>query len=173
MMNEVLAFLNTIAPGAVVLILLRWVCAYFIRQAGYAMVPSLIWIRAISWFLNLSFFTQTLRGKCRLVWTTQSPSFDPRNTVEAEIWNSGGSIAIVGIGHKGGVRISDYLFIGKLQDRVITGTWYDKEDRKRGYHGAFQLILHPDRKHCSGKWIGYSSRTNLVDEGQLTLEMLK
>jgi hypothetical protein len=171
-MSWVWGFLNTLAPGAVLLILARWAFAWLVRQAGYAMLPELIWIKMMSWFLGLGFFSQTLRGKCRIEWTTKSPSFDTRNSVEAEVWNSGGSIAIVGVGHKSGAKVADYVFIGKLQDRVVTGSWHDKRDRKLGYHGAFQFILKPDLKHCSGKWIGYSSRADVVDEGTLTLVML-
>ncbi|HEX3128134.1 MAG TPA: hypothetical protein VH394_12460 [Thermoanaerobaculia bacterium] len=53
--------------------------------------------------------------------------------------------------------------MGTIEDRYITGTWYDEV--KGGYHGAFQLIADiSDRNHLSGLWIGYST-SGIVKSG--------
>jgi len=77
---------------------------------------------------------------------------------------------VVASGYRDGTIVSDYVFVGKLQDKIITGTWFDNEDKKLGYHGAFQMILSPDRKSASGKWIGYSAN-NVVKQGDLDIVM--
>ncbi len=54
-------------------------------------------------------------------------------------------------------------FMGTIEDRYITGTWYD--EAKGGYHGAFQLIADiSTRSHLRGVWIGYST-SGIVKSG--------
>lgn len=58
------------------------------------------------------------------------------------------------------VRVSDdkqtIRARGKLLDnRYFTGTWYHAK-QKSLYHGAFQLLLHPEGDRLDGKWVGFN-----------------
>ena len=59
---------------------------------------------------------------------------------------------------------------GEVKDSMyFTGYWYHPVDIAR-FHGAFQLVIHPDGITMSGKWIGYSETLNQIDTGEWRFE---
>lgn len=58
-----------------------------------------------------------------------------------------------------------YEIKGRLrQELYFTGNWHSILPGQ-AYHGAFQLILHPDGSELSGKWMGFSEKLKTVNHG--------
>lgn len=62
---------------------------------------------------------------------------------------------------------------GEVKDNIyFTGYWYHPIETAR-YHGAFQLVIHPDGKAMSGKWVGYSETLHQIDSGAWSFKRIQ
>ncbi|MEI8213455.1 MAG: hypothetical protein WCI02_15010 [Planctomycetota bacterium] len=60
-------------------------------------------------------------------------------------------------------QVHKYEIKGRLkQELYFTGHWHSILPGQ-AYHGAFQLILHPDGSELSGKWLGFSEKLQTVN----------
>jgi hypothetical protein len=59
-----------------------------------------------------------------------------------------------------------YRIVAVIDGNKITGTW--KDSKPMGYYRTFQLLLSHKRDEAAGKWIGFSSRRQLIRTGSWT-----
>lgn len=62
--------------------------------------------------------------------------------------------------------------------RTLTGTWHETTSltgayKGKAFHGALQLILDGTGTKAAGKWVGFNSSHQKVNDGDWTLERLK
>jgi hypothetical protein len=64
--------------------------------------------------------------------------------------------------------------VGDASRPVVTGLWHETTSATGKYegkvfHGALQLILNNASTEANGKWVGFNSGVNTIDEGRWTL----
>lgn len=90
-------------------------------------------------------------GQWKATWYVDSPRYPP------EVIDDNVSVRQLGKRLYAKFRAGklDCYLVGTIEDRYITGTWYD--ERRGGYHGAFQFIVDLSTLNFGGLWIGYST----------------
>lgn len=110
-------------------------------------------------------------GTWEQTWSVQSNNFARDNTNPMQLYRFmkrlAGEFSVTSTkGTTHSIRV-----VGDIQGNIVTGRWSDPEEN--AYYGAFQLIISPLGDRIEGKWIGFSSRSNIVRADKMIWRLLK
>lgn len=168
------AFIFAVVGGAIVL-LGKWLFAAMLREISTRLSVTLWGIR---FFHHMTPYLrdQSWSGKWQLTWKVQSTNFPEVNTDLVKIYRIFGDVAMTAVFHPSETRTAiEYFFVGRLnKDRtILTGTWVDRKDRIKGYHGGFQVRLKRTGELINGLWIGFSDEEAIVKCGPLSMQKIR
>lgn len=104
-----------------------------------------------------------LRGEWDVEWESKSENFpDPKDRHKcSKVYQYSTFIYATYAG-----KDRRYCMTGKIEERYLTGVWYDKKD-KLGYRGAFQLRI-VNSSIMKGRWLGFSSTSEVINSDSYT-----
>lgn len=165
------ALWGSIAAGTIVLISI-FLISSLVRHAAIRMSATMFGIKISAKLLGWLPYIKdnTWSGNWDVIWNVDSELFNPTNTHTAKLYRFLGKVAVEGVGvTTEGARIP-YGFVGSFSraDSVISGEWFDKENKAAGYHGTFQIkVPAGERDRPEGLWIGFSDTHSTIKSGHL------
>jgi hypothetical protein len=96
-------------------------------------------------------------GVWTVEWHVDSTRFQPINTDEVAVRVLFGNVTFTTRTTLKDGSVERCVFVGKLEDRTLTGRWYDPKDEGRGYFGVFQVRLVGTLREATGSWSGWTN----------------
>jgi hypothetical protein len=103
-------------------------------------------------------------GTWEVNWEVISDNFPEVNTDHTKIYCLFSNIAFETCTVLKDGTAARCVFVGKIQERTLTGRWYDPVQEGIGYYGVFQVRLSGNLKQASGQWSGWANNGKIQSD---------